>query len=133
MTIVLILANSVDPGEMQHYAAFHLGLHCLPEYPFRGIQYTKDYRYVNVYIACLVSKKQNVLQRKDTFFRTTVDNELLTPNSTNRIKFQTMATILSDGLLQCVFQKSSDRKYATVGEFEPGLAVTVIVICCSCN
>ena len=21
--------NSVDPDEMQHYAAFHLGLHCL--------------------------------------------------------------------------------------------------------
>ena len=23
------LANIVDPGEMPHYAAFHLGLHCL--------------------------------------------------------------------------------------------------------
>ena len=23
------LANSKDPDEMQHYAAFHLGLHCL--------------------------------------------------------------------------------------------------------
>ena len=23
------LANSVDPDEMQHNAAFHLGLHCL--------------------------------------------------------------------------------------------------------
>ena len=21
---------------MQHYAAFHLGLHCLPKYPFKG-------------------------------------------------------------------------------------------------
>ena len=28
---------------MQHYAAFHLGLHCLPKYPFRGFQYTKGY------------------------------------------------------------------------------------------
>ena len=36
-----ILANSADPDEMQHYAAFHLVLHCLPEYPFRGFQYTK--------------------------------------------------------------------------------------------
>ena len=26
---------------MQHYAAFHLGLHCLPKHPFRGFQYTK--------------------------------------------------------------------------------------------
>ena len=38
---VSILANSVDPDEMQHYAAFHLGLHSLPEYPFSGFQYTK--------------------------------------------------------------------------------------------
>ena len=28
-------ANSVDPDEMPHYAAFHLGLHCLPKYAFR--------------------------------------------------------------------------------------------------
>ena len=27
-------ANSADPDEMQHYAAFHLGLHCLPKYLF---------------------------------------------------------------------------------------------------
>ena len=24
--------NSVDPDEMQHYAAFHLGIHCLQKY-----------------------------------------------------------------------------------------------------
>ena len=24
------VANSGDPDEMQHYAAFHLGIHCLP-------------------------------------------------------------------------------------------------------
>ena len=28
LKVVLILANSADPDEMQHYAAFHLGLHC---------------------------------------------------------------------------------------------------------
>ena len=27
--VVLILANSAGPDEMQHNAAFHLGLHCL--------------------------------------------------------------------------------------------------------
>ena len=27
--VALILANSADPDEMQHYAAFHLGLHSL--------------------------------------------------------------------------------------------------------
>ena len=26
------------PDEMQHYAAFHLGLHCLPKYPLRCFQ-----------------------------------------------------------------------------------------------
>ena len=36
LNVVLILANNVDPDEMQHYAAFHLGLHCLRKYPFRG-------------------------------------------------------------------------------------------------
>ena len=34
------VTNSVDPDEMPHYAAFHLGLHCLPEYPSRGFKYT---------------------------------------------------------------------------------------------
>ena len=29
MKAVLISANSADPYEMQHYAAFHLGLRCL--------------------------------------------------------------------------------------------------------
>ena len=27
-----VLANSADPDEMLQYAAFHLGLHCLPKY-----------------------------------------------------------------------------------------------------
>ena len=34
LKVVLILANSADTDEMKHYAAFHLGLHCLPKYPF---------------------------------------------------------------------------------------------------
>ena len=29
--------NSVDPDEMQHYAIFHLGLHCLQKYMFSGL------------------------------------------------------------------------------------------------
>ena len=33
------VANSVDPGEMLHYAAFHLGLQCLPRPPvYKGFQ-----------------------------------------------------------------------------------------------
>ena len=32
--IIFVLANSVDPGEIPHCAAFHLGLHCLQKYIF---------------------------------------------------------------------------------------------------
>ena len=39
LKVVLILANSADPDEMEHDAAFHLDLHCLPKYPFRCVQY----------------------------------------------------------------------------------------------
>ena len=32
--IFYTFSNSVDPNEMQHHAAFHLGLHCLQKYLF---------------------------------------------------------------------------------------------------
>ena len=32
LKIVFVLANSTDPDEMPHFAAFYLGLHCLPKY-----------------------------------------------------------------------------------------------------
>ena len=41
LKIDFVLANSEDPDEMPHYAAIHLGLHCLPKYPFRGFWYTQ--------------------------------------------------------------------------------------------
>ena len=34
--IILTFANCVDPDEMQHNAAFHLGLHCLQKDSFGG-------------------------------------------------------------------------------------------------
>ena len=42
LNIDLVLANSADPDEMPHHAAFHLGLHCLPKYPLgvSGLQIT---------------------------------------------------------------------------------------------
>ena len=40
LKFALIIANSVDPDEMQHFATFHLGLHCFPKYPFISFQYT---------------------------------------------------------------------------------------------
>ena len=33
--LIFVCANSVDPDEMPHYVAFHLGLRCLPKYLFR--------------------------------------------------------------------------------------------------
>ena len=41
LKIILGLANSVDPDEMQHDAVFHLGLHYLQKHLFRGFHYTK--------------------------------------------------------------------------------------------
>ena len=37
LKIDFALANSIDPDEMPHNAAFHLGLHCLHKYLLRGI------------------------------------------------------------------------------------------------
>ena len=34
LKIDFVLANSVNPDEMTHYATFHLGFHCLTKYPF---------------------------------------------------------------------------------------------------
>ena len=39
-----IIANSVDPDEMLHYAAFHQGLHCLSKYLLAGFQNKKDFK-----------------------------------------------------------------------------------------
>ena len=36
LKIDFVLANSVEPDEMTHYVAFHLGFHCLPKYTFWG-------------------------------------------------------------------------------------------------
>ena len=35
--IVFTLANSADPDEMRHFAAFYLGLHSFGEVPFQGL------------------------------------------------------------------------------------------------
>ena len=36
LKIFFTYTNSVDPDEMQHYAAFYLGLHCSQNYSYRG-------------------------------------------------------------------------------------------------
>ena len=40
LKIDFVVANSADPDEMSHYGAFHLCLHCLSKYPFRGFWFT---------------------------------------------------------------------------------------------
>ena len=41
LNIDFVLANSADPDEMSHHAAFHLDFHCLPKYPFWGFWSSK--------------------------------------------------------------------------------------------
>ena len=41
LKIVLVLANSAEPDDMAHSAAFHLRLHRLPKYPFSSLQSTE--------------------------------------------------------------------------------------------
>ena len=41
-SLFCVCTNSVEPDEMQQlYAAFHLGLHCVLQYSFRGFTNTK--------------------------------------------------------------------------------------------
>ena len=49
LMIFFTFTNSVDPDEMQHYAAFQLGLHCLQKYSSRGFPNTIQ-RVNNVFL-----------------------------------------------------------------------------------
>ena len=67
MKVASILANSADPDEMQHNAAFLLGLHCLPKYPFRDFQYTMSLRMnlcINILMDCPIhlNNKKRIVQ-----------------------------------------------------------------------
>ena len=59
-----MFTNSVDPDEMQHYAALHLGLHCLQKYSLRGfpnttgVKVSKNGLIFIVYITQEVSLKR---------------------------------------------------------------------------
>ena len=53
LKIIFVLANSLDPDEMPHNAAIHLGLHCLPtctlrSIPIKGLIFNK-YSYLGVF------------------------------------------------------------------------------------
>ena len=53
LKIVFILTNSADPDEMLDYAAFHLGLYCLPKH---SVQYKKK-RKLNIMFIGPVKQK----------------------------------------------------------------------------
>ena len=63
LKVIVIIANSVHPNEMQQYAAFHLGIHCLPKYlTIRlGVVY-KCLRVIGIYHHI---EKTNGLQRSN--------------------------------------------------------------------
>ena len=42
LLIDYILANNADPDKKLHYAVFHLGLHYLPKYLFKGFRSKKS-------------------------------------------------------------------------------------------
>ena len=54
-----MLANSADPDEMQQYAAFHLGLHCLLQCTFSGFEYAKG----KVSICTLLSGTRKIFSK----------------------------------------------------------------------
>ena len=47
--ILFTISNSVDPDEMQHYAAFHLCLHYLQKFLFKGVQDTKRLMFIYLF------------------------------------------------------------------------------------
>ena len=47
LKINFVVANSADPDEMPHDAAFHLDLHYLSKYQFRGFQSIKGYELIS--------------------------------------------------------------------------------------
>ena len=58
LKIYFTSTNSLDPDEMQHCAAFHLGLHCLQKYLFRGLQNTKSLERIGKNINYKIRIKQ---------------------------------------------------------------------------
>ena len=50
MKIFFILANSVDPDEMPHHVAFHLGLHCLPKKHIGATRLIVDFETLGFYL-----------------------------------------------------------------------------------
>ena len=96
LKVVLFLANSADLDEMQHYAAFHLGLHCLPKYLFDLILYVPSTIFQlcqdgSSWVEPVLSKDKCVLLKDTTV--TPVRIEPVTPRS--RVKHSTTQPLCS--------------------------------------
>ena len=60
-----VLANSVDLDEMLHYAAFHLGLHCLAKKIHLGVTSVQRFKHRRIRLDILVE-----LSAKPCFLKT---------------------------------------------------------------
>ena len=60
LKIIFVLTNSADPDEMLHYAAFHLGLHCLSKNLFMGFRSTKLWVNMNKTSWKKITQRENV-------------------------------------------------------------------------
>ena len=56
LKIDIVLTNSADPDKILPYAAFHLGLHCLPNYLFTRDQGTAGSSLTGVTVLWSLSK-----------------------------------------------------------------------------
>ena len=56
--------NNVDPDEMQHHAAFHLGRPCLQKYLFRGFPNTKVNMFNEASCDTIINTHTNKTGRK---------------------------------------------------------------------
>ena len=56
-------ANSADTNKIQHYATFHLGLHCLQRFSFRRFIYTEGKAPTNTWWLEAIVRSKTVYKR----------------------------------------------------------------------
>ena len=68
------IGNGAYPDEMQHYATFHLGLHCLPKRPFVGHKETVQTQIRHSRIPLIIEPLKITICVKVIEFRTNLKN-----------------------------------------------------------
>ena len=69
--IDFVLANSADPYEIPHYATFHLGFYCLPNYPL-GASIYKGFKIIyskTCLMQPLIKNKTKVLMENGSLMK----------------------------------------------------------------